>query len=166
MGMYAVKNQVVKRLSAKAFDGLASEGTWTLTKADNMWHLLKTAGDNAPVFEIPISDYLPQDALYGTTIDKVVVRYGVTEADITTTGAEFHTTTYDSTTNVPTTATVAASGTLPKTKNATYAAELTPASTIKINQDTSVGLEITLSGAAATVIKIYGLDIYYTPAGK
>lgn len=166
MSIYSVKDQKVLRLSAKAFDGYASAGTWTMTKASDMWHLLKTAGDNAPVFEIPISDYLPQDALYGTTIDKVTIHYNVTVADITTTGAEFHTIAYNATTNVPAATTVAATGTLTKTKDATYAIDLTPATTIKVDQDTAVNLEVTLSGAATTVIKIYGLDIYYTPAGK
>ena len=166
MAFYSTKDQKVVMLSAKAFNGYASAGVWTMTKASDMWHLLKTAGDNAPVFEVPITDFLPQDALKGATLDKVVIHYNVTAANITTTAAEFHTITYNATTNAPAATTVAATGTLPKTAGATYAVTLTPASTITLDQDTMVGLEVTLSGAATTVIKIYGLDVYYTPAGE
>lgn len=168
MAFYTTKDQKVKMLSAKAFVGLDLDGTatWTLAKSSDILSYNKTPGDSAPAFEIPLTDYFSQDELVGTTIDKVVIHYNVTVADITTATAEFHTVAYNATTNVPAATTVAATGTLTKTAAATYAIELTPASTIKVDQDTLVSLEVVFTGAATTAIKLYGLDIYYTPAGE
>lgn len=166
MGLYTKKDQKVKMLSGDVFVGKASAGSWSRAVASGVISYNKVAGDNAPVFEIALSDYFAQDELVGTTVDKVVVHYNVTEANITTTAAEFHVGTYNATTNVPSVATIAATGTLTKTKDATYAIEITPNSTITVDQDSLVQLELTLSGAATTVIKLYGLDIYYTPAGE
>ena len=153
-------------ISAETFVGKAPAGTWTRSVASGVITYTKTAGDTAPVFEIALSDYFAQDALSGATIDKVVVHYKPTVANITSAAGEFHTVAYNATTNVPAATTIAATGTLTVTAASTYAATLTPATAIVADQDMLVQLELTFTGAATTVIALYGLDIYYTPAGE
>lgn len=168
MGLHAKKDQ--KYLFIDGCNLLANAAhvatKWTKAVASDVLSYDKSANDDTTTFEGNLLHGVHCDALVGSRIDKLVLHYTVGAAALDAVPTfELHKVTFNATTNVPTGAAVALTGTTSKAVGS-HAIAFTPTSTLTYAQGNVINFELVFNAAETSTIKVYGLELYFTPAGE